>query len=512
MTIEVIPVRGIPEIHPGEDLGGIVARHLKPLGVRSRDVIVVTQKVVSKAEGRIVPEEEGRAAWAEKEARRIVARRGDLVIAETRHGFVCANAGVDASNVARGSLALLPEDPDASAERLRKKILAVTQAQVGVVITDTFGRPWRLGLVNVAIGCAGLPAIVDLRGTPDRHGRLLEATEIALADEVAAASGLVMGKADGVPAALVRGVRASATPGKAAELVRPPAEDLFRESPLATISGRRSIRSFGSGNVSREAIEEAVRAACTAPAPHHTRPWLYAVFDSKPARRRLLGAMASAWRRDLTRDGTPPEAIRQRLEVSDALLGEAPALIVPAVRIAGSHRYDDPGRAEAEREMFILSAGASVQNLLLALHAQGVASCWVSSTLFCKDETRAALGLDREWLPMGAIAAGPPPEGEAPPRPPLHLAEHLRWLSGEQPVQEVPSEDDRKAVHEPVDLESAPSQQRDDGIGEDSDSDSVGDAVGERHDDGGEQRRYPNAGIGPFDPFELLREEEPDDD
>lgn len=231
MSVEVIPVPGVPEIRAGDDLGRILTDALRAAGipVSDGDILVVTQKVVSKAEGRVVREEPvGKAAWVERETRRVVARRGDLVIAETRHGFVCANAGVDASNVGPGLLSLLPEDPDASAERIRASISDLTGARVAVVITDTFGRPWRHGLVNVAIGAAGLPSLVDLRGNPDATGRPLEVTVVAVADEVAAASGLVMGKADGIPAAVVRGVQAEAPAVPASAIVRPPSEDLFR--------------------------------------------------------------------------------------------------------------------------------------------------------------------------------------------------------------------------------------------------------------------------------------------
>jgi coenzyme F420-0:L-glutamate ligase/coenzyme F420-1:gamma-L-glutamate ligase len=231
--VEVHPVPGLPEVRAGDDLVALIRTALAEHGpaLADGDVVVVTQKVVSKAEGRVVPEQpDGKAAWVAREARRIVARRGDLVIAETRHGFVCANAGVDASNVPPGTLSLLPEDPDRSAERLRASLERATGARLGVVITDTFGRPWRRGLVNVAIGCAGLPSLVDLRGTADAGGRPLEVTVVALADEIAAASGLVMGKSDGVPVAVVRGVALDGDPAPAAAMIRPPEEDLFRTS------------------------------------------------------------------------------------------------------------------------------------------------------------------------------------------------------------------------------------------------------------------------------------------
>ncbi len=426
MSIEVLPVEGLPEVRPGDDLAALLAEPLGSIGIRDRDVVAVTQKVISKAEGRVVPEEGGRGAWVERETRRVVARRGDLVIAETRHGFVCANAGVDASNVEEGFLTLLPEDPDGSADRLRQALMTRLGVELAVVITDTFGRTWRRGVVNVSIGCAGIPALVDLRGTADHHGRELEATVVALADEVAAASGLAMGKAARVPVAIVRGVGFEPSRVPVSELVRPPEEDLFRNSPLLSVSERRTIRSFGPGEVPRDAVEEAVRAACTAPAPHHTRPWSFSAVWSPAAKRRLLGAIAEAWREDLRGDGTPETTIERRIGRSDAVLGAAPVLIVPWVRFHGAHPYADAERVHAEQEMFLLSGGAAIQNLLLALAAQGYASCWISSTLFCQKESRAALGMSDEWFALGTVAAGPMPAGAASPRPPLDLSEHLR--------------------------------------------------------------------------------------
>jgi coenzyme F420-0:L-glutamate ligase/coenzyme F420-1:gamma-L-glutamate ligase len=277
--------------------------------------------------------------------------------------------------------------------------------------------------VNVAIGCAGISALVDLRGTPDHGGRELEATVVALADEVAAASGLVMGKAAGVPAAIVRGLEDLGAPSPARELVRPPDEDLFRESPLLSISSRRTIRSFGPGSVPRDVIVEAVRAACAAPAPHGSTPWSFTALTSTAARRRLAVAVARAWTADLEKDGASPGEIAQRAARTEALLGGAPVLVVPWVRFDAMHPYADAERSHAERELFLLSSGAAIENLLLALHAQGYASCWAPTTLFCQEAARESLGVDAAWYALGAVAAGPRPvgEGELPPPPPVDL-------------------------------------------------------------------------------------------
>jgi len=230
--LEVFPIDGIPEVRPGDDLAGFIA--VAEPELRNGDVVVVTQKVVSKAEGAMAQidptDPRGHKAIVEDQSVRILRRRGDLIISETRHGFVCANAGVDLSNVDDGWAALLPDDSDRSARRIRDRLRATLEVEVAVIISDTFGRPWRRGLTDVAIGCAGIQAVVDLRGTEDSRGRELQVTEVCVVDELAAAAELVMGKAAGVAAAVVRGVE-PAWLGRGevhAEVVRPPHEDLFR--------------------------------------------------------------------------------------------------------------------------------------------------------------------------------------------------------------------------------------------------------------------------------------------
>jgi len=230
--LAVIPIEGLPEVRPGDRISALLAAATTEL--RDGDVVVVTQKVVSKAEGRMVavdPDDPAaRLAVIEAESVRILRRRGELVISETASGFVCANAGVDRSNVPDGFVTLLPLDADRSARRIRAGLANAPGVDVGVIVSDTFGRTWRNGVTDVAIGCAGIAAVVDLRGTTDSLGRELEVTEVAVADELAAAAELVMGKAAGIAAAIIRGVdpgwfRPSSV---RAEIVRAPGEDLFR--------------------------------------------------------------------------------------------------------------------------------------------------------------------------------------------------------------------------------------------------------------------------------------------
>lgn len=229
--ISIIPVEGIPEVSPGDELAELI---LGCASLENRDVVVITQKVVSKAEGRLVAFDpaapDARRQLVLSESTRVLREREELIISETRHGFVCANAGVDFSNVADGQAALLPVDPDRSARSVRDALRARTGLEVGVIISDTFGRPWRIGVTDVAIGCAGIAAVIDLRGTTDVFGRELVATEICVADEIASAAELAKGKTGRIPVVIVRGLEPSwfRESSVKAEIVRPPNQDLFR--------------------------------------------------------------------------------------------------------------------------------------------------------------------------------------------------------------------------------------------------------------------------------------------
>jgi coenzyme F420-0:L-glutamate ligase/coenzyme F420-1:gamma-L-glutamate ligase len=242
--LELIAVEGLPEVRRGDDLGELITSRTELV---SGDVLVVAQKVVSKSEGRILSLRNVKASdeavriasdlVADPDPRMVqvvldesvrVLRSHRVLITETRHGFVCANGGVDHSNVGgEDEVTLLPEDPDASADRLRRRLRELAGVEVGVIVSDTFGRPWRLGIVNVALGVAGLPASVDLRGSLDDAGKPLHATVLAIADDLAAAAGLVMGKTARSPAVIVRGLRLEGS-GSGRDLIRPHAEDLFR--------------------------------------------------------------------------------------------------------------------------------------------------------------------------------------------------------------------------------------------------------------------------------------------
>ncbi len=429
-SLEVIALPTPRRVEAGADLADVLLDAVASAGLSMQDgdVVCVASKVVARAEGRLVPLPAGdpfeaRRALARQEAVRVVADAPWVLVTETAHGFVAANGGIDASNVPEGQALLLPEDPDASAAALRAEVHRRTGADVGVVVTDTFGRPWRMGQTDVALGASGVAVLRDERGDNDLDGRALDVTLAAVADEVAGAADLVRTKGSGTPFVLVRGLDRG--DGTAADLVRPAEEDLFRfGGALAVTEGiaaRRTVRAFDDRPVPDEVLAAAVRAAVTAPAPHHTRPWRFLRL-ADDTRGTLLDAMAERWRADLTADGTAAEVVERRIARSDAILRTAPELLTPFVSLDGAHTYPDERRRTAERDMFLLTGGAALGGLQVALAAHGVGAAWISSTLFCPDTVRTALDLPDDWLPLGMVAVGWPAPDFAPrPRPPVDL-------------------------------------------------------------------------------------------
>jgi coenzyme F420-0:L-glutamate ligase/coenzyme F420-1:gamma-L-glutamate ligase len=432
-AVELLPVPGLPEFRPGDDLAGAIAAAAPWL--QDRDILVVTSKVMSKCEGRIVDapvdhEERDilRRKLIDAEAVRVLARKGKTLITENALGLVQAAAGVDGSNVDSAELALLPTDPDASAAALRDGLRERLGVTVGVVVTDTMGRAWRNGQTDVAIGAAGLTVLHGYEGSRDRHGNELIVTEIAIADEIAAAADLVKGKLTDIPVAVVRGLSLADNGSTARDLVRAGEEDLFwlgteeaialgrRQAQLL----RRSVRRFSDEQVPPELIEAAVAEALTAPAPHHTRPVRFVWMRDQAARLALLDRMKEKWRADLTSDGRPADAVERRVSRGQ-ILYDAPELVIPFMVPDGAHSYPDAERTAAEHTMFTVAVGAAVQALLVALAVRGVGSCWVGSTIFAADLVRDELDLPGDWEPLGAIAIGYPDEGSGPsgPRDPV---------------------------------------------------------------------------------------------
>ncbi|SON60429.1 Coenzyme F420:L-glutamate ligase [Mycobacterium simulans] len=416
--IEILPVTGLPEFRPGDDLGGAVAAAAPWL--RDGDVVVVTSKVVSKCEGRLVPapqnevaRDELRRKLVDQEAVRVLARKGRTLITENRLGLVQAAAGVDGSNVGRSELALLPVDPDASATALRAGLQERLGVTVAVIITDTMGRAWRNGQIDAAVGAAGLAVLHNYSGVVDGYGNELVVTEIAVADEIAAAADLVKGKLNAMPVAVVRGLSVPDDGSTARQLLRPGTEDLFWLGTAEAIELgrqqaqllRRSVRRFSAQPVPPDLVESAVAEALTAPAPHHTRPVRFVWLQSHATRDRLLDRMKDKWRHDLAGDGRPADSIERRV-TRGQILYDAPEVVIPMMVPDGAHTYPDAARTDAEHTMFTVAVGAAVQALLVALAVRGLGSCWIGSTIFAADLVREELDLPVEWEPLGAIAIG----------------------------------------------------------------------------------------------------------
>jgi coenzyme F420-0:L-glutamate ligase/coenzyme F420-1:gamma-L-glutamate ligase len=427
-----VALAGVPLVKPGNDLATIIfamlaASHEK---LCDGDVVVIAQKIVSKAEGRIVrlasvsPSTEAQLLARKvnkdprlvelilRESDEVVRYRRDVLIVAHRLGFVMANAGIDLSNIEQGSgddtALLLPENPDATCSQLRKTIKALSGADVAVIINDSHGRAFRNGTVGVAIGASGLPALTDLRGHADLYRRQLQSTEVAIADEIASAASLLMGQADeGRPIVVARGIPMKRRNGTAAELIRAKNLDLFRSSaPDALLRDRRSIRRYTGQPVPDALLEQVLEIATCAPSAHNRQPWRFAVLKNSAAKERLAFAMGERLRRDRTCDTDNSDAIEQDVARSIARITGAPIVVVVCLTMEDMDRYPDDRRNAAERQMAVQGTAMAIQNMLIAAHGAGLGASVMCAPLFCPDTVRTAINLPTRWDPQALVTLG----------------------------------------------------------------------------------------------------------
>lgn len=442
-SVQLTALAGVPMVKPGDDLAGIILASLATsnMTLRDGDILVLAQKIVSKAQDRfvelsdIIPSpravelarEVGKSAplveLILRQSSEVVRYRRDVLIVAHKLGLVMANAGIDQSNVEQGGVddtaLLLPEDPDGTCAQLRDALFAATGASVGVIINDSHGRAFRNGTIGVAIGAAGVAALADLRGSPDLYLRRLHSTEVGLADEIASAASLLMGQAaEGRPIVIARGIANAPGSGCAADLVRRKEMDLFRSPAnadlLELIRGRRSIRRYTDAPVAEDVVERILDAAISAPSAHNRQPWRFAVLRTQSAKQRLAEAMAARLSADRSHDGDAAVDIETDVARSIARITGAPVLILVAMAMEDMDSYPDQRRAEAEYLMAVQSTAMAMQNIQLTAHALGLGASIMCAPLFCQETVRAALDLPKSWEPQALITLGVPANAGKP--------------------------------------------------------------------------------------------------
>jgi coenzyme F420-0:L-glutamate ligase/coenzyme F420-1:gamma-L-glutamate ligase len=365
-----------------------------------------------------------------------------VLIVAHRLGFIIANAGIDFSNIEQGAdddtALLLPQDPDRTSAELRATLFERTGSDVAIVINDSHGRAFRNGTVGTAIGASGLPALADLRGQGDLYGRRLQSSEVALADEIAAAASLLMGQAgEGRPIVLARGIPMTRRNGSAAELVREKKIDLFRAPPISRadtadelLLRRRSVRRYTSEPVAAAVLEKLFRTAICAPSAHNSQPWRFAVMQTLGPKERLARAMGERLRADRTRDGDRIDLIESDIARSFARITGAPVVVIVGFTLEDTDPYPDERRRSAEHQMAVQSTAMAMQNLQLAACAAGLGSSIMCAPLFCPDTVRKVCELPSQWEPQGLVTIGYPANaGKTFTRRPLN--EVVRYLDGE---------------------------------------------------------------------------------
>ena len=444
--IEIIGLQGIPLINPGDDLSNIIINALEQnkLSLMNGDIILIAQTIISKSSGRIInlknikPSEKALSLYEEitpKAKRKNVpiktpehiqaildesieiVKAEHVLITETKQGFVCANAGVDKSNIeGEDNVALLPVNSDEISQKIRDSLKNKTQQNVAVIITDSFGRPFRVGAVGVALGVAGIESLIDKRGALDLFGHELQSTIIGQVDNLASAAQLVMGEADeGLPVVIIRGYKFDLTESTSIQsILREKNLDLFRIDGSAnylinTLKKRRSYKSeFDLKSVDKNLIKECIEVSRWAPSAHNGQFWRYIIIEEGKTRVKLIDEMNTKLRNDLLNDGKSEEFINNKIETRKASFLHAPILILQCLETTDLEKYKDVERSDNEFIMGVQSVSASATYLLLAFQARNLAACWYCAPLFAKDIVKKILEIPNSYIPMAFFTVGYP--------------------------------------------------------------------------------------------------------
>lgn len=450
--IEIIALGNIPLVKKGDIIPDIILESLKHdgLSLKDKDIIVIAQSLVSKSIGQIRnleeinPSEKAYEIFnktihkVEKqglpkkdpqliqlildEAKKII-KTEHVLITETKHGFICANAGIDKSNIeGNRTVTLLPEDPDYQAEKIRISLMNKTQKEMAVIISDSFGRPFRVGAVGVSIGVSGIDPILDMRGKKDLFGYILQSTIVGQSDSLASAAQLVMGESnEGIPIVLIRGYNFEYNEKSTINsILREKNIDLFRESENIIISevlkSRRSYKfAFDDKKVDRKLIEECIEIARWAPSAHNGQFWRYIILEKGQLREKLINKMNQKLRKDLKNDGKTEEFIKRKIKKTRKDFIMAPVLILLCLDTTELENYLDDERQQNEFVLGIQSISNSATYLLLAFEIKKLAACWYCAPIFAKEIIKKILKLPESYVPMAFFTVGYPLKTVQPP-------------------------------------------------------------------------------------------------
>ncbi len=458
-NVKIFGLKSIPFIRKGDNIAQIIinACQKERISLRDKDIILIAQTIITKSLGRVknlndikpsqkaykiynkvkhlaevqnIPIKSPELIQAIIDESKKILKTEHVIITETHHGFICADAAIDKSNINGGSkVGFLPKDPDLEAEKIRNKLNALTGKQIGVIITDSFGRPFRKGSIGVSVGISGISPIKDKRGEKDLYGKELQSTIIAQADNLASAAQLVMGEADeGVPVVIIRGYNFNFdNDARIPSIIRAPESDLFREDVKRNfkkvLKNRRSYKlEYSNRIIGSEKIRKCINLARWAPSAHNAQPWRYIILERGTLREKLINRMNEKWKSDLKKDGKPNAYISKKVNRTRTQFLNCPMLILLCMSEGDLEEYPDDERSENEFLLGVQSISASATYLLLALEYEGLAACWYCAPLFAKETVRKALSLPSHLIPMGFITTGYPKKSKisAPYRKKLH--------------------------------------------------------------------------------------------